>query len=205
MNILGFLGASIILTLMPGPDIIFVITLSISKGKKSGILTALGLCTGLIIHTTLASLGLSIILYQSALAFQILKYAGAAYLVYLGILAIIHRNKGQFDFNSIINNNHNNLYGRGILMNVLNPKVALFFLAFLPQFVNPELSNTPIQMMILGGIFIVQAIIIFTIVSYLADKLSRKLISNPNISKIFNWVQASVFFIIAISLALSKK
>ncbi|MCK5074871.1 MAG: LysE family translocator [Calditrichia bacterium] len=203
MNILGFLGASVILTLMPGPDIIFVITLSITQGKKSGILTALGLVTGLIAHTTAASLGLSIILYESAVAFQIVKYLGAAYLIYLGIIAIKERNKNVLKINNKAKHENRKLYRRGILMNILNPKVSLFFLAFLPQFVSADSKNVSMDMMFLGLLFMAQALIVFIIVSILAHKLSEKLVQNPKASKIINWIKASVFLIIGIQIAVS--
>ncbi len=203
MNLLAFIGASVILTLMPGPDIIFVITLSITQGKKSGILTALGLVTGLIVHTTAAALGLSIILYESALAFQIVKYLGAAYLIYLGIIAIRERNKNALQINRNAKYENKKLYRRGILMNILNPKVSLFFLAFLPQFVSADSSNVSLEMMFLGIIFMVQAIIVFTIVSILAHKLSEKIVKNPKVAKVINWVKASVFLIIGIQIAIS--
>ena len=203
MNLLAFIGASVILTLMPGPDIIFVITLSITQGKKSGILTALGLVTGLIVHTTAAALGLSIILYESALAFQIVKYLGAAYLIYLGIIAIRERNKNALQINRNAKYENKKLYRRGILMNILNPKVSLFFLAFLPQFVSADSSNVSLEMMFLGIIFMVQAIIVFTIVSILAHKLSEKIVKNPKVVKVINWVKASVFLIIGIQIAIS--
>ncbi|MCK5077845.1 MAG: LysE family translocator [Calditrichia bacterium] len=203
MNLLAFIGASVILTLMPGPDIIFVITLSITQGKKSGILTALGLVTGLIVHTTAAALGLSIILYESALAFQIVKYLGAAYLIYLGIIAIRERNKNALQINRNAKYENKKLYRRGILMNILNPKVSLFFLAFLPQFVSADSSNVSLEMMFLGIIFMVQAIIVFTIVSILAHKLSEQIVKNPKVAKVINWVKASVFLIIGIQIAIS--
>ena len=97
MNILGFLGAAILLTLMPGPDILFVITQSIIRGKKAGIIFACGLCTGLIVHTAAVSLGLSLILYKSPVAFVVLKYLGAGYLIYLGIKSFIHRNESSME------------------------------------------------------------------------------------------------------------
>ncbi len=97
MNILGFLGAAILLTLMPGPDILFVITQSIIRGKKAGIIFACGLCTGLIVHTAAVSLGLSLILYKSPVAFAVLKDLGAGYLIYLGIKSFIHRNDNAME------------------------------------------------------------------------------------------------------------
>ncbi|MBI9039344.1 MAG: LysE family translocator [Bacteroidales bacterium] len=205
MNIIGFLGASVLITLMPGPDIIFVITQSISQGKKAGILTALGLSTGIIVHTTAASLGISLILYESATAFNILKYLGAAYLIFLGIQAILERNKNNFKLGNSPSQEYKKLFKKGILMNILNPKVSLFFLAFLPQFVSANSKNPSLEMMFLGLIFMFQAIIIFSLISILAERLSEKLMKNPKISKTVNWIKASVFLLIGINLALGSK
>ncbi len=203
LNILGFLGASVLLTLMPGPDILFVITQSISQGKKSGIIIALGLCTGLIVHTTAASFGLSYILYTSEYAFSIVKYLGAAYLLYLGLITLIKEKENAIhDIQEKRTLNH--LYQRGILMNLLNPKVSLFFLAFLPQFVKADSDDYSIQMLLLGVIFIMQAIIIFSIVSVLADTLFRAVMTNKKLAGYFKWVKSGVFFVIAISILVSK-
>ncbi|MBN2892627.1 MAG: LysE family translocator [Bacteroidales bacterium] len=205
MNIIEFAIASILLTLMPGPDIIFVITQSVTQGKKSGIIFAFGLCTGLIFHTSAAALGISLILYNSATLFQIVKYLGATYLIYLGIMAIIHRKKEVFDLDLSNKKVTKRLYSRGILMNILNPKVSLFFLAFLPQFVNTDsMIKATNQMLILGIIFIVQAIIVFTLVSILADKLAHRLVKNPKISKIVAWTKALVFLVIGIEIAINN-
>jgi len=205
MNIIGFLVASVLLTLMPGPDIIFVITQSISQGKKAGILTALGLSTGIIVHTTAASLGISLILYESATAFNILKYLGAAYLIFLGIQAIFERNKNNFKLGNAPSKEYKKLFKKGILMNILNPKVSLFFLAFLPQFVSANSKNPSLEMMFLGIIFMIQGVIIFSLISILAEKLSERIMKNPKISKAVNWIKAFVFLFIGVSLALGSR
>src|SRR5690606_38881227 len=134
---LSYLGAAVLLTIMPGPDNLFVLAQGIVTGARAGIATSLGLCTGLLVHIVAATLDVSAIIYQSALAFAIVKYAGAAYLLYLAY-------KSFRDKSSIVQLNGERgrsriaLYRRGIIMNVLNPKVSLFFLAFLPQFVIQE-------------------------------------------------------------------
>ncbi len=158
-QLLYFIAASAALTLLPGPDIIFVLTQSISSGKGAGIATACGLCTGLMFHTTAAALGVSAIIYKSALAFTLVKYAGAVYLLYLAFQAI---REGDSFISSMSAKEYGTsvLYKRGIFMNLLNPKVSLFFLAFLPQFVNTGAGNVPLQMIFLGFIFLVQALLI---------------------------------------------
>lgn len=187
-NILYFLGASVLLTLMPGPDILFVTTESISKNRKSGIFIALGLCTGLIVHTTAAALGIAAIFYHSAIAFQCVKYAGALYLFYLAWKALVKTDCDNSETSSTKSVSLFALYRRGILMNVLNPKVSLFFLAFLPQFVSPQAGSVSLQMIVLGVVFMVQAIIVFSIVATLAHKAGRMLFNNE---KTVGWVNRS--------------
>jgi threonine/homoserine/homoserine lactone efflux protein len=180
MNIellISFLGASIILTLLPGPDILFVLTESISKGAKNGITIALGLVTGVLIHTLLAATGLSIILQQSEIAFQSLKFLGAAYLFYLSYQSFKEKSTPIHLDSKKVKSDYNffKLLRKGFFMNVLNPKVSLFFIAFLPQFIDENGLTVPIQMTILGLLFILQAFLIFTLVSLLSGRMSSYL------------------------------
>ncbi|MFY9338335.1 MAG: LysE family translocator [Methanosarcina flavescens] len=192
------------LTLLPGPDILFVLTQSISQGGKAGIATASGLCTGVFVHTTAAALGISALVYKSALAFEIVKYAGAAYLLYLAWQAL--RESGELISSAPVREtNAVALYKRGIFMNVLNPKVALFFLAFLPQFVNIDSGNIPVQMIFLGIIFMVQAWLIFSAISVFAGVVGEKIIQKPGIGRYIDWGKAGIFTFIGIKLALSHK
>jgi len=133
-------------------------------------------------------------------AFTVVKYAGAAYLIYLGILAIKDRKKDAFSLDLTNKKTVKKLYRKGILMNILNPKVSLFFLAFLPQFIDPKASQPHWQILFLGGIFILQAFIIFSGVAYLSDRLSFKLMQNKRISLIVNWAKAILFLGIGIQL-----
>jgi threonine/homoserine/homoserine lactone efflux protein len=198
-----FFIASVILTLTPGPDILFVFAQSASQGKKAGIATALGLCTGLIGHTTAAAIGISAILYQSTVAFQIVKYAGAVYLLYLAYEAL---REGEADVSTALRKTFKpkRLYKKGIIMNLLNPKVSLFFLAFLPQFIEPGAGNIPLQMVFLGIVFIIQAFLIFSVVSALAGYAGEKLWSHPKVFKGINIAKAGIFTFLAVSLAFEK-
>ena len=201
-NLIYFLTAAIMLTILPGPDMLFVIAQSISLGKKAGISVALGLCTGLIFHTIAAAFGISIIIYNSDVAFMILKYLGVVYLIFLAFMAL-KESTINLNINWQINKIH--LYRKGILMNLLNPKVLLFFLAFLPQFVDQSDRNVSLQMVSLGIIFIIQAIIIFSIVSILASKISEKLITNKKFAKYLKWIKAAILLFIGISLIFVNK
>lgn len=199
MNIWGFISAAVILTIIPGPDILFVLTQSISRGKKAGIIFAAGLCTGLIFHIAALSLGLSVLIKESPEAFAILKICGAIYLIFLGVKSFLTRNRSSFRLNyeSI---NTRKLYGKGILMNLLNPKVILFFLAFFPQFIDTDSQNTTLQIFFLGIIFIIQAFLIFSIVALLADKLSERLMKNPRMAYWMSIIESLLYCSIGISL-----
>ena len=202
--ILIFLGASIALTIAPGPDNIFVITQGVSRGRKAAVITAWGMCSGISVHTLASALGVSAVFYTSALAFQVVKYAGAAYLLYLAYKAIREQNlrlkKRQ---NAILPTF--SLYKRGFIMNVLNPKVALFFLAFLPQFVDKNLGQVGLQMIGLGLIFMLQTLVIFSAIGYFSGTLGNYIITNPKIAKYFNWLSAGIFASLGLKLALAER
>lgn len=203
-NLFSFICISMLLSISPGPDILYVLTQSVTQGKKAGIITSLGLCTGLIVHTTAAAFGVSTIFEQSMTAFRLLKYAGAIYLLVLSwkafreketlLLGIQENKKATLA-----------LYRQGIYMNLLNPKVSLFFLAFLPQFVDSTAGNIPGQMIVLGILFMLQTIIIFFTVAISAGVLSSKLLSRPNIEKYIKYLKTSAFALIGIKLALTEK
>lgn len=203
-DILYFLGASILLTLAPGPDNTFVIAQGLSRGRKAAVVTALGMCSGVSVHTTAAALGVSALLYSSAFAFALLKYAGAAYLLYLAYKAIkehsIQVTQGDSAPIRMIL-----LFRRGFIMNVLNPKVALFFLAFLPQFVSPDGVGAPVQMLVLGLVFMVQAVILFSAIGFLSGSLGDVILKHPAISKYFAWLTAGVFASLGLRLAFAHR
>ena len=202
---LSFLGASILLALMPGPDNLLVLTESIINGKKNGIALSAGLASGVLIHTTAAATGLSILLQNSTSAFQIVKYLGALYMFYLAIQTILEK-QTQVEFSNKIDSNYNfwKLAKKGFIMNVLNPKVTLFFIAFLPQFISKSGYNPTIQMIILGVIFMVQAFVIFSIISQLSGSLNKYL-NNSKFWKITKWSKATVLITLGSILLLSKK
>lgn len=202
--VISFLGVAILLTLMPGPDILFVMTQSISQDKKAGIATTLGLCSGLIVHISAATLGVSAIIYQSALAFAIVKYTGAAYLLYLAWQSFKEKETG-FTFHQNNTLKYTSLYKKGILMNLLNPKVSLFFLALLPQFVDKSIGHIPLQMFLLGIIFLVQAFAFFVAVSMFSEKLGRVLFHHSFLAKRMNIIKGSILGMIGIQIALSEK
>lgn len=205
MTALSFLGVAVLLTLMPGPDNLFVVAQSISQGSKAGIATALGLCSGLIVHITAATLGISTLIYQSALAFAVVKYAGAAYLLYLAWKSFREKASDLTIADDRRTMDYKSLYKKGIIMNVLNPKVSLFFLALLPQFVTSSPGSVAIQMLILGTIFLIQALLIFVGISLFSEKVGHLLRRNPSISRRINIIQGTLFGIIGLKIAFSER
>lgn len=202
-TLFAFLCASVALTLSPGPDNIFVITQGITRGRKAAIVTALGMCSGISIHTTAAAFGISAIFYSSAVAFNLVKYAGAGYLIYLAFMAV--RSSGSIALAPTESLPAGALFRRGFIMNVLNPKVALFFLAFLPQFVNPLSGGLPLQMILLGAVFMLQAVVIFSLIGWFSGTIGRQLLSKPHIAKYFDRLTAGVFAALGLKLALSER
>ena len=196
MNLWGFISAAVLLTLMPGPDILFVITQSITRGRKAGMVFAAGLCTGLIAHVTAVSLGVSM---SSPVAFTMLKFAGAAYLLYLGVKAFLARRENHFELSGDAAVS-GKLYRKGILMNILNPKVILFFLAFFPQFIDKGIENPIPQMLLLGLVFMVQAFLIFSMVAAVADRLARRLMQNPKVALAVNVAESLIYCVIGVSI-----
>lgn len=150
-NYYGFILAVIMLSLTPGADTVFILTKSIAGGYRQGIASVAGIVCGLFVHTTLATFGLSVILMTSALSFNIVKIAGAAYLIYLGIMAL--KSKSSININKENASSFFLVFRQGLFTNLLNPKVALFFLALLPQFVKSN-AESPVPFLILGFTFI---------------------------------------------------
>lgn len=204
-NLYMFIIASFLLCLAPGPDNIYVLTQGITKSKKAAIITTLGLCTGIIIHTSAAAFGISMIFKTSQMAFDIVKFIGVVYLLYIAYQAFKHRNDPLDLTLQNSTSELKKLYIKGFFMNVLNPKVSIFFLAFLPQFVVVENGNVPLQMIFLGLIFMVLTVVVFSLIGIAGNLLSRRLIENPNISKIMNILTSFVLGSLAIKLALSSR
>jgi len=197
-TIIAFVAASVVLSLVPGPDNIFVMSHSALKGWRIGFYITLGLCTGLIGHTVLVSIGVSVIFQTSAIAFNGLKIIGACYLLYLAWLSIQNKelNLGGTDKNST----NRSYYFTGVIMNLTNPKVALFFLVFLPQFVNTSNDNVTIQIFLLGLLFILSALCVFTSIAYLASFLEGILKKSKTVNKNLNILAALIYFALAINL-----
>jgi RhtB (resistance to homoserine/threonine) family protein len=206
INFETFLLTGILLNLTPGNDTIFILTRSMAQGKKAGIMSVLGISTGSIIHTVLAGFGLSIIIAKSILAFNIIKYAGAAYLLYVGFKMLTDKTalniEGVTDKSTI---NYFKIYRDGVITNVLNPKVALFFIAFLPQFIDPSLKNTILPFLTLGISFTITGAIWCTILALFASTIFSKLKGNARISTYINKFCGMALIGLGLKVALTER
>ncbi|MDG1708266.1 MAG: LysE family translocator [Emcibacteraceae bacterium] len=204
IDVLGtFFATAIILGLVPGPDNLFVLTQAAAKGRVSGIIVTFGLLTGLLVHTMAVALGISVIFKTSPLAFTILKIFGVGYLLYLaygsfraGKENIEKRNKKPVSLMT--------LYRRGIIMNISNPKISIFFLAFLPQFADPSRGEVSIQIAVLGIVFIIATLIIFALISFLAGSIGDYLKNSDKAQTYLNRIAGVVFIGLAAKLAFSN-
>ena len=203
--IIPFLTASVLLTFMPGPDIIYVIMQSITNGKKFGIVTALGLVSGIIIHTTLIAFGVAAMIQKSDILFFAIKLFGAAYLFYLAYQVYKSPSKIDMKGDLIHKKSLSSLYKQGFIMNLLNPKVVIFFLAFFPGFIVESEGNIIQQIYILGLLFMLQAFLVFSFVSVISDKLTAFLRGNNKFELYLHWFQIIVFVVIGIYILFSNK
>ena len=177
-----FIAASLALLLVPGPAVLYITARSANQGRVAGLVSVLAIETANLLQAIAAALGLSAILLSSALAFDIVKYVGAAYLIYLGIRKLLSSD-AQMESEEVQRESLSKIYWQGFFVNILNPKTALFFLAFLPQFVNPEKGNVTAQTLILGAIFVGLAIITDSLYALLFSSLAGQFKRNKNFEK----------------------
>lgn len=188
------------LIVVPGPDMVYVLTRGVSQGRLAGLVSAAGVCSGVLVHTAFAAVGLSALLAESAVAFSVVKYAGAAYLVYLGVRTILDRE-------GMVSSGHSGkaklatVFRQGVLSNVLNPKVALFFLAFLPQFVGPAAGAMGLQMLGLGAAFTLMGLVVLSVVALCSGALGEWLVDRPTFAGTLRWLTGSVLVGLGLRLA----
>ena len=200
--LISFALATSALAISPGPDNIYVLVQSITNGKAYGLATVCGLITGCIVHTTLLAFGVSAIIKANENIFLTIKILGAIYLLFLAYK--VYRSHAQLDFeaNMAPKKSLKGLFVQGFFMNVLNPKVTIFFLAFFPGFLFSETMSTVWQFYILGGVFMFVSFIIFSTIALLASQIKRFTLENRNSGVVFKWLQIVVFVGIAIFILL---
>lgn len=200
-NLALFITASLALLLAPGPDVLYIMARSINQGRSAGFVSVLAMQTGTLFHISAAALGLSAILLSSALAFDLVRYVGAAYLIYLGIRKLRER-----DSESTLNAapvSLRSVYRQGVVVAALNPKTALFFFAFLPQFVDPNGAAVPLQILLLGMIFMTLALCTDSLYAWTAGTAARWLRGNPQFQRLQRYVTGTVFIGLGVSMALT--
>lgn len=200
-RLFSFFLLSLALGIAPGPDIIFVFAQSLAQGWRAGSLVTLGLCTGLVFHVSLAAFGIAAILSRYPRAFRAITYLGAAYLVFLGIGAWRGAGEIMFDADGVVASeearNALALYGRGVVMNVCNPKVMLFFLALMPRFIDPARGRVAGQFLLLGAIFAGATLIVFNLVAFGGGVISSLLSGQPESMAVLERFAALVMFTLA--------
>lgn len=201
-NIALFVVASLAVIVAPGPDNVHVLTRGIAQGREVALASAWGMCSGLLFHTTLAAIGLSAILAQSAVAFSIVKYAGAAYLVYLGVRAFLSREEAP-SAEETPAVKLRSFFFRGLTMNLLNPKVAVFFLAFLPQFASSATDGVALRLVALGLIFALLSVVVFSAIAIFSGVVGDRLSRKPRFATALQWLTGCVLIGLGLRLALS--
>lgn len=198
-----FLVAALALNLTPGADMTYVLARSVTQGRAAGVLSAFGIATGSLIHTLAAAVGLSALLLHSQTAFLVVKYAGAAYLLYLAFKTL--RGDPAAVGEARPPARLRRVYAEGVLVNVMNPKVALFVLAFLPQFVDPAKGHVAAQIVLLGTLFNIGGTVVNCAVAVTSSAASRRLKTSVGFERGLRWVSATVFAGLAIRLAISER
>jgi len=200
-NFLLFLAASIAITVAPGPDNLQVLARGISQGRAAGLVAALGFAAGISFHTTLAALGVAALLKSSPMAFEAVKLAGAAYLIWIGIKAI--RSKGLSSAHERPSQPLAVVFRQSVVGNMLNPKVTLFFIVFLPQFVNPHGGQSVmLQMFELGGVFMLQTVVVFSVFGVAAGIIGAYLKRRPKVGLWLDRLAGATFIGLGIRVAL---
>lgn len=198
-----FIISSIIIIIAPGPDFIYVVTRGISDGNKAGVISAFGISAGLLMHTLFAAFGLSAIIQASRIAYLIVKYLGAGYLIFIGIKALLSKNEIYELKNDTISKN-SNIFKQGILTNVFNPKAIVTFMAFLPQFVNVHVSHSIVHFAVLGLILSTIAVIWFGFVGYFVGIFGVIVKRNKIIQNGIKYISSSIMILLGLKLSVMK-
>ena len=202
--LLTFFGVSVLLGLSPGPDNLFVLLQSALQGRRAGLYVVLGLCTGLLFHTAAVALGLAAVFAASSTAFTVLKLGGAAYLIYLA-WQVFRAPVGNAAGAQARPLTAAQMYRRGVIMNLSNPKVLIFFLAFFPQFVNPAQGAVGLQIICLGAVFIIATLLTFGAIAWFAATVGQAFQRSTRAQRGLNWLAGTVFLGLAARLAFSER
>ena len=197
-----FLSAAFFVLVVPGPAVIYITTRSLDQGTKAGIVSTIGIAFGSLLHVAFAAFGLSAILVTSAYAFTVVKFVGATYLIYLGITKLLSKTKVSFEKEKA-QKSHSKMFVEGLLVNLLNPKTALFFFSFLPQFADAANGSIALQIFILGMIFVLMGLVSDSLYAIVAGTFQKYISSHPKILNIQKYVTGSVYILLGTATALS--
>ncbi len=203
-HVLVFAGTGVLLNLTPGQDTMYILARSVAHGRRAGMLSVLGIVSGTFVHTLAAALGLSAVLATSARAFAVVRLAGAAYVVYLGVRLLFHRHRLAEQGLATAPEGGWTIYRSALLTNVLNPKVALFFLAFLPQFVAPSGDSRTLAFLFLGLVFMATGTIWCLVLAWFGSAVSGRLRSRPSARSVLERVTGAVFVGVGVKLAAGR-
>jgi threonine/homoserine/homoserine lactone efflux protein len=204
VTLIVFCATVMPLIFTPGPDVIYITTRGFAQGRQAALISTLGICTGYVLHTLLAVLGLTALVYTSETLFSVVRYAGAAYLLYLGIKAI--RSKSQIEFKGdqrLLSNRR--MFLTGVTTSVMNPKGILLFFAYFPQFVVPEAGNVMMQLFVIGTLFTVLCGLVYSAYSFFSGAIGERLLKTPRIADRMKWLTGSVMIGLGLRLALPDK
>jgi threonine/homoserine/homoserine lactone efflux protein len=202
-SLLLFISAALLLLVIPGPAVFYIVGRSIGHGRSAGLVSALGIAVGSLIHTAVAAVGLSALLMSSAIAFAAVKYLGAAYLIYLGIQKFRREEPFQLDGNAPTVK-LNRIFAQGIVVNVLNPKAALFFFAFLPQFVDPNRGQVAVQILFLGVLFALLGLTTDTFWALTSGTVANLFRRNPKAMRTQRFVSGGMLISLGVATALAS-
>ena len=203
-NLILFLTASLVVIVAPGPDNILVLTRGVTLGRRAALVSAAGASVGLVTHSIFAAAGLSALLARSAVAFSVVKYAGAAYLIYLGIRALLDRERFVLS-QGTAPVGLKSVFVQAVASNVLNPKIAVFFLAYLPQFANPAAGGTALRLLMLGLTFALLTWVIFSVIALFSGTFETWMRTRPRIAGGLGWLTGSVLIGLGLKLALPER
>jgi threonine/homoserine/homoserine lactone efflux protein len=204
MNLVGFCVAAFVLIVTPGPNFFYILTRGATQGRRAGVIGALGLGAGVLIHTSLATLGVAAIVRSSYLAFRLIKYGGSLYLLYLGFAALRERPPAA-DERTAIAEPDGRVFWQSVVASMTNPKTILFFLSFLPQFVTGSARAVPGQMLLLGGIYMFLTVTVYSAVAHVSGRVSRWLRESRTRAKRLRWVTATSFLGLGVWAALPDR
>jgi threonine/homoserine/homoserine lactone efflux protein len=188
-----FVGAALLLFVVPGPSVIYIVTRSITQGRTAGLVSVAGIHVGSLVHIAAALLGVTALLAASAMAFTVVKTAGGLYLVYLGIRTLSGRGENADGDLVMPGASYRRIFWQGVLVNVLNPKTALFFLAFLPQFLDPVQGNLTLQLAVLGVVFVIAGVISDSTYALLSGTLGNRMLQRRGWARGQRWVSGSIY------------